>query len=112
MNDFMNDDDVICDVSSCYESSLLLGNDFGKNKLEPISYDLHHKFVHNSTKAYQVEFREVLKILNFGDEDNQGIVEISINYTSIKDLLDPVTNRRTDSVLLFLEEENMETITA
>lgn len=107
MKGFLSYDDVIHDVSSGYEPNLLLGNDFGKDKLEPIGYDLLHKFVQNNTKAYRAELREVLRILNFGDENNQGIVEINI-----KDLLDPIMDRWTNNIPLFLEEESMKTITA
>lgn len=112
MDNFLSDDNVISDIPSRNESNLFLRNDFRKDVLEPVSYNLYHQFIEDRVKTNESKLRKAFWILDLGEENNQRVIKISINVTIIEDFFNPITDCKTYSIPLLLEEKSMKTVTS
>lgn len=110
MDDFLGNHVIVNDISSRNKSNLLLSDNFKEDEFEAVGYYLHHQFIEDSAKDDGSKLREALEILDLGNEDDQSVIELSINSTPIKDLLNPVTNVRFHDIPVFLEEKSLKII--
>lgn len=110
MDNLLGKENVFGNVSFCNESRLLWCNDFSEYKPKLISDYLYNQFIKDEVEVDRVELGEIFKILDLGNENDQGVIEFSIDGTLIKDLLNPITHNRSNYIPLFLKEESMKTV--
>lgn len=64
MDDFLGNDNLVGDIPTGNKSNLILSNDFGENKLEPVSNNLHDQLVKDSVKTDGSKLRESLGVMS------------------------------------------------
>ena len=96
VNEFLSYNDIIRASSPCHKGSLKRGDKSGNKMSKPLNKNFRQNLIDRVAKTNGPKVANRSQAILFGNESNQGLIEVVGDFTILKNLLDFMLHRSTD----------------